>query len=200
MASIPRQQEGNQSDVGQKLEASTPRQAHSNFVEASRRLLDVNHWHEYSGRPSAIFQLNDRHGIKVDRLAKPGDYIRIDIPGPGSATGQGYDWVIVESIDDKPNPGGEQESVIMIVRPVSSPLSGEPDVAHFFDGNATSTFRVERRGLRVVASEHGRNELPNINVNRVVDKIRNRFVAGTATSGVAAFQWSLLMKGLLKDL
>ncbi|HZY80583.1 MAG TPA: hypothetical protein VFE50_13745 [Cyclobacteriaceae bacterium] len=200
MEPIPEQHTGNQTDIRQTLDASTPRQAHSNFVEASRRLLDVNNWHDLAGTPSASFQLTDKNGMKLDRLAKVGDYIRIDIPGPGLATGHGYDWVIVESVEDKPNPGSDHEYLVMNVRPAPSPVNDETDVAHFFDDRATSSFMVERKDLQVSASEHGRNEHPNTHVDRATDKIRNALVAGAATSGVSGIQWNLLMKGILKDL
>lgn len=200
MSTIPKQQVGDQSDVGQHIEASTPRQAHSNFVEASRRLLNVNGWHETAGPGSATFQLMDVNSNKIDRLAKVGDYIRIDIPGPGSATGDGYDWVQVESIEDRPNPGADRESVVMRVRPASNPTNSDTDVAHFFDNGATSTFMVERKHLRVTVSIHGRNEVPNTDVERTVDKVRNTVVANAATSGIASLHWSLLATGILKDL
>lgn len=197
---IPEQYKGNQSDVEQHVDASTPRQAHSNFVEMSRRLLNVNAWHEIAGPASATFQLMDADRKKLDRLAKVGDFIRIDIPGPGTKTGHGYDWVRVEAIDDKPDPGSTHESLIMNVRPAPNPENAEPDVAHFFDDSATSTFMVERHDLRVTASVHGRNEVPNTGVERAVDKMRNAVVATTATSGVAALHWTLLAQGLIKDL
>jgi hypothetical protein len=197
---IPEQNKGKQSDVGDHIDSSTNRQAHSNFVVASRRLLNVNRWGEMAGQVSAKFQLTDSNGTHVERLARVGDHIRIDIPGPGLATGHGYDWVRVESIEDKPDPGAAYESLVMTVRPTSSPVNDEKDVAHFFDDSATSTFMVERKDLQVVASVHGRNEVPNKNMERTVDKIRNTVVANAATSGIAAFQWTLLSQGLLKDL
>jgi hypothetical protein len=200
MDTIPQQHKGDQSNVGDHVDASTPRQAHSNFVDASRRLLNINSWHEIAGPGSATFQLVDKNGAKIDRLAKPGDYIRIDIPGPGTTTGDGYDWVLIESIDDKPSPGTDHESLVINVRPASNPQNDDDDVAHFFDPSATSTFMVERHGLRVTASVHGRNELPNTDVERPLDKLRNTVVATTATSGVAALHWSLLVEGVLRDL
>lgn len=200
MDNIPSQYQGDQSDVGQHVDASTPRQAHSNFVEASRRLLNVNAWHEIAGPPSANFQLMDAGGANLDRLARVGDYIRIDIPGPGTKTGHGYDWVQVESIEDQPDPGSDNESLTMKVRPASNPENTEPDIAHFFDDSATSTFMVKRDGLRVTASIHGRNEVPNTNVERTADKMRNAVVANAAASGIAAMHWSLLAKGFLRDL
>jgi hypothetical protein len=197
---IPEQHQGDQSDVGDHLDTSTRRQGHSTFVEASRRLLNVNNWHELAGKVAAKFQLTDSNGEKLDRLAKVGDYIQINIPGPGLATGEGYDWVRVEAIEDKPDPGSSHESLVMRVRPTPSPVNEEKDVAHFFDESATSTFMIERNDLQVVASVHGRNEVPNKDVGRTLDKIRNTVVANAATSGISAFQWSLLTQGLLRDL
>jgi len=197
---IPKQLQGESSDIEDHVETSTPRQAHSTFVDASRRLLNINQWQELSGPLSAVFHLTDEHGLEVDRVARAGDYLRINIPGPGTTTGEGYDWVRIESIDGKPDPAGDHESLIVRVRPAPSPVNAEPDVAHFFDDAATSTFMIERYGLRVVASVHGRNELPNKNVERTTDKLRNTVVANAATSGMAAYQWGLLTKGILKGL
>jgi len=197
---IPEQREGNSSDVEQHVDASTLRQAHSVFVEAARRLININNWQDISGALSAKFQLTDDHGAPLQRVPKPGDYIQIDIPGPGTATGHGYDWVRIETIEDNPDPNGETESFTITVRPVPSPLNNEPDVAHFFDVKATSSFVVRRDGLRVTAAEHGRNEIPNKNVERTTDKVRNTMVANAATSGLSALQWNWLVKGLLADL
>lgn len=197
---IPQQYKGASSDVQEHVDNSTRRQAHSCFVEASRRLLNINDWQTISGPTSAGFQLSDSNGKKLDRVAKPGDYIRINIPGPGNIAGEGYDWVRIEEIEDKPDPASDSECLAIRVRPVSSPVNKEQDVAHFFDDSATSTFMIERFDLRVVASVHGRNETPNTDVDRPVDKVRNTVVANVAASGMSAYQWSLLTKGLIKDL
>ena len=197
---IPKQLQGQSSDVEDHIDTSTSRQAHSTFVDASRRMLNINAWRDLSGPMSAVFQLTDEHGNEVDRLAQPGDYLRINIAGPGTTTGEGYDWVRVESIDDKPSPGTDHESLIMRVRPAPSPVNKEADVAHFFDDAATSTFMIERNDLRITASVHGRNEMPNKNVERTTDKLRNTVVANVATSGMGAFQWSRLTQGILKGL
>lgn len=197
---IPKQLQGQSSDIEERVDTSTTRQAHSTFVDASRRLLTINEWKDISGPTSATFHLTDENGNDIDRVAKPGDFIRIDIPGPGTATGKGYDWVRIESIDDKTDPAGKHESLIMRVRPAQSPVNNEPNVAHFFDDAATSTFMIERDDLRVTASVHGRNELPNKNVDRLVDKVRNTLVANVATSGMSAYQWGLLTQGILRGL
>ncbi|MEI9918394.1 MAG: hypothetical protein WDO14_06270 [Bacteroidota bacterium] len=197
---IPVQHTGEHSDIEERIESSTLRQAHSTFVEAARRLLNINEWRDLSGPLSASFMHADSNGRKLDRVPKPGDLIRINIPGPGTATGEGYDWVRIETIEDKPNPAGNEELFLIRVRPVSSPLNNEHDIAHFFDDTATSTFMIERKGLVVTASVHGRNEQPNKDVERPIDKMRNEVVANLATSGVATRQWTMLTKGILKDL
>jgi hypothetical protein len=197
---IPPQHTGDRSDIEDHTETSTPRQAHSAFVEAARRLLNINEWQDISGPLSASFMLTDNKGDKLNRAPKPGDFIRINIPGPGTTTGEGYDWVRVETIDDKPNPDGKEESLVIQVRPVPSPLSNEKDVAHFFDDTATSTFMIERKDLRVTASVHGRNEQPNTDVERPTDKVRNTVVASVARAGVSTRQWTMLTKGIMKDL
>jgi hypothetical protein len=197
---IPEQQVGDKSDVQQDIELSTQRQAHSTFVEAAQRFLDINKWHDRAGQLSAKFQLTDNNGKELDRPAHVGDFIRINLPAPGSATGDGYDWVQVQSIDDQPDPASDHELFAIHVRPVPSPENNEQDVAHFFADAATSTFMVERKHLRVIASVHGRNELPNKDVDRTTDRIRNTLVANVATSGIAAVQWKSLVEGVLKDL
>jgi len=197
---IPKQLQGESSDIEDHVDTSTKRQAHSTFVDAAHRLLNINSWGDISGPLSASFHLTDEHGDEIQRVAQPGDFIRIDLPGPGTATGKGYDWVRIESIDDKSNPAGDRESFVMRVRPAPSPVNDENDVAHFFDDAATSTFMIERNDLRVTASVHGRNEMPNKEVERLTDKVRNSVVANVATAGMSARQWSMLTQGILKGL
>ena len=197
---IPKQLQGESSDIEQYVDTSTTRQAHSTFVDAAQRLLNINAWQDISGPTSAVFHLTDGDGNEIERPARAGDFIRIDLPGPGTTTGKGYDWVRIESIDDKTDPGGTNESIMIRVRPAPSPVNEDKDVAHFFDDAATSTFMIERRDLRVSASVHGRNEMPNKNVEKIVDKVRNTVVANVATAGMSAYQWNLLTQGILKGL
>ena len=54
--------------------------------------MDVSKWHELSGEILAKFQLIDASGAELSEGAKEGDYIRINITGPGNKSGEGYDW------------------------------------------------------------------------------------------------------------
>lgn len=71
------------------------------FYEVAKgRLLNCNNWHKIAEGISATFQLIDKNGDEVNRKAEKGDYFRIDIPGPGSKAGEGYDWVVIEELKE----------------------------------------------------------------------------------------------------
>jgi hypothetical protein len=194
---IPNQRIGNKLDTEHQYEASSEMEARDLFDLAVKRLFDVNNWALICGPLSAKFTLTDESGQIVKRAPKPGDLFRIDIPGPGPSAGDGYDWVQVEALDDDRNPHKEEESVTIRVRPASRPSTQDQETAHFFSEDATSSFRVIRRGRLVIAKVHGRNEVPNTRVERAKDKIRNAVVSAGAVAGAANPQWKSLVKGLL---
>lgn len=131
----------------------------------------------------------------MQRGAQKKDYIRIDIPAPGTQTGEGYDWVIVENIGtDTVN---DEQAFAMRVRPVSSPVNNESSVAHFFEPDATSTFKVVKRNLTISAGVYGRNEIPNTKNTSIVDAIRNTIVATGAAAGGSRIQWQVLVNAWL---
>jgi hypothetical protein len=146
---------------------------------------------------SATFQLTDKQGKELSRQAQPGDLFKIDIPGPGPVAGKGYDWVQVEKLIDKRNASPEEESLAIRVRPSPSPLTESSDTAHFFDESATSSFIVHRKNNTVTAGVHGRNEVPNTDVEKKRDIIRNAAVGAGAMTLFSGPQWEGLVKGLL---
>lgn len=194
---IPEQKKGNQLDVRHASAASSLQEAQAVFSMAANRLLDVNHWDKLCGPLSATFRLTDQHGKEIAGPAHPGDHFKINLPGPGPAAGDGYDWVQVEALDDKRNPSAYEESVTLRVRPSSSPTGDTADTAHFFKDEATSSFRVQRKGNVVTAEVHGRNEVPNTSTDKPVDKMRNAVVGLGAITAFSAPQWKKLVKGLL---
>jgi hypothetical protein len=194
---VPKQKEGIKSDTGHSVTCLSEKEAAEKFQSSANRLLNINEWHHFAGRLTADFRLTDRNGKPVNRLAGLGDYFRINIPGPGSATGKGYDWVKIETIDDHRDPTGAKEEVSFRVRPAANPTTIEKDTAHFFSNRATSTFSVTRNKKTITAAVRGRNESPNIRSNRSVDKLRNAVVATGAISGLAKLQWKKLVKGIL---
>lgn len=194
---IPHQDIGNKVDTEESISANDVQEAQQIFKLAADRLLNVNGWGEISGPLSAKFFLTDGSGRVIKGPAQPGHHFKIDIPGPGPSSGKGFDWVKVEALDDERNPGGNEESVTLRVRPSPDPEKFSGDTAHFFKDYATSSFRVERIGNKVTASVHGRNEIPNTDAEQAGDKIRNVVVGTGAVGGISFTQWTALVRGLL---
>lgn len=194
---VPQQRQGAQSNTESVRTLENTEAALSFFTIAKERLLDVNHWHTLAGKATADFILTDSKGEPVTRPVGEGDHFKIDIPGPGTATGKGYDWVQVESIEETIE--GDEEAVTIQVRPATNPTNDKPDIAHFFSDEATSCFMVRREGATVTAAVYGRNEKPNTGAEALLDKARNVAVATGAISGFAKLQWRSLVEGLVRD-
>lgn len=190
---IPDQQEGSKIDVEESRNFETINDAIAFFDVACRRLLNINLWDEISGLSS--FQLFDEHGNEVHREGKQGDYIRIDIPGPGTQSGDGFDWVRIEEIIRHQD--ANEELLSIRVRPSVKPMAEGNSPAHFLKAEATSTFIVRRLQLRVQAEEHGRNEMANTDTTHILDNARNLLVGGAAKLGLSYPQWKLLVKGIM---
>ncbi|MBD0285472.1 MAG: hypothetical protein ICV79_08620 [Flavisolibacter sp.] len=193
---IPEQHSGAKSNTEAIETMPSEEEAKRFFKQVKRRLLNVNNWHEVAGAGTADFQLTDSNGKEVSRTAQIGDYFKIDIPAPGTATGEGHDWVQIEAIEEVENE--REESLVIQVRPATNPNNDRNDVAHFFSDEATSSFVVRREGTTVTAGVYGRNEKPNTKAEKVADKIRNTAIATGAISGFAKLHWKQLVNGVLK--
>lgn len=174
----------------------TEAEARQFYATVRSRLLRVNRWHEWAGPGSAKFELTDAAGNIVIRDPLPGDHFKIDIPGPGSQTGDGFDWVRIEAVEEAGD--AHTDCVLIRVRPATNPHNENPDVAHFFSGEATSNFVVKRVGTLVSAGVHGRNEKPNLAAEAIVDKLRNSAVATGAVTAFSKLQWKALVNGLVQ--
>ena len=189
---VPEHKGGIKTNTESSIELSTEEQAKEFFQEAKQRLLSINNWHQYAGSATADFQLTDEKGKSVNRSPQKGDHFKIDIPAPGSVTGDGHDWVQVEEIED------EEYCIGIRVRPATNPTNERKDVAHFFSEDATSTFVVKKEGKKITAGVYGRNEKPNTDTETLKDKVRNAAVATGAISGFSKLQWKTLVNGLIK--
>lgn len=193
---VPAQKIGSEINASSTETLATLEEALSHFDVVTNRLFDVNKWFDHAKLPISSFKLFDHNCRVADRLAMEGDYIRIDIPGPGTKTGQGYDWVVVEAILEERNT--DAAVVSMRVRPSAHPLSSDQHTAHFLTDVASSTFQVKRSGLTIIAEQHGRNELPNRDTAHTLDNLRNTFVGWSSKLGFSYPQWKGLVKGLVK--
>ncbi|HEX2535591.1 MAG TPA: hypothetical protein VHK69_17735, partial [Chitinophagaceae bacterium] len=172
---VPEQQSGAQTNTEEQVTLAGEAEARAFFQTVRSRLLSVNDWHRLAGALTADFVLTDERGHEVDRPVQEGDHFKIDIPGPGPVTGEGYDWVQVESVTEKQE--GNREEIAVRVRPATNPTNDRSDIAHFFDADATSCFMAIREGNTVTAAVYGRNEHPNTHTETVTDKARNAAVA-----------------------
>jgi hypothetical protein len=195
---VPRQKIGKETNTQYKLDLGSRDEARKIFEAAADRLLDVNRWEKLCGIATANFKLTDQNGNEIERHAAQGDYFKIDIPGPGTMTGKGYDWVRIEKIQKSHDPAKDMESLAMRVRPARNPKTPEKKVAHFFNEHATSSFIVERQSGSVKAGVYGRNETPNTVIGNLIDKIRNFIVGLSALAGISSVQWQNLSKGLIE--
>ncbi|HEX2606987.1 MAG TPA: hypothetical protein VHK91_06390 [Flavisolibacter sp.] len=192
---IPDQKTGLSTNTESIAAFPDEKQASEFYKIARDRLLDVNRWQDWAGTATAQFILTDSSGKEVNRSARKGDHFKIDIPGPGSLSGEGFDWVRIEAIETS-----ESDSLFTAiqVRPATNPLNERKDVAHFFSDEATSSFIVRLIDCQVIAGVYGRNEKPNVKAETLLDKARHTAIATGAVSGLSKLQWKSLVNGLVK--
>lgn len=183
-------------DATGNVEFNNEHNAKEFFKVARRRLENVNGWADLAKVPSAVFKIVGADGQEVDRPVKKGDYFKIDVPGPGSTTGDGFDWVIVEDVEEQSHADGE--SFGFRVRPTENPTNAKKDIAHFYSEESTSTFLVRRVGRVVSASVKDRNTKPNANADSALDKIRDAVVGAAGVFSFSKIQWQGLVDGLLE--
>lgn len=193
---VPQQATGAQSNTESSTTLDSVEDAKTFFEKVKSRLLHVGGWHALAGKGTAAFELTDAQGNTVNRTPQTGDHLKIDIPGPGPQTGDGFDWVRVEAVEETAEE--DVECLAMRVRPATNPQNEKEDVAHFFSDEATSNFVVKREGATITAAVYGRNEKPNTGAEKVVDKARNTAVATGAVGGFSKLQWKSLVNGFVK--
>lgn len=195
---IPQQYTGKKADLEKSITKQSKQETIVTYNRACKRLLNPLIWHELAGSLSASFIPVNADGSEIKRLLQPRDFLMIDIPGPGSLRGNGYDWVIVEKIAENVAAGFENSFGIVLRSSVNpqQPVEGN---AHFFDGSATSTFIIKYKENEVIATYHGRNEEPNTENVPTLNKIRNAMVSAGAMSFLSELQWLALLHGFLQE-
>lgn len=196
---IPPQRKGIKTDTVSSIKHISEKKAIEHFLVVKARLLNISEWDKVSGKVSAMFKLTDATGNPVKRKPIPGDHIRIDLPAPKTDDGEGYEWVVIEQVDDQSNATTDEEYLSIRVHPANSPLNDKKAVAHFFEPQTSSTFIVKRNKSNVQAEVHGRNEMPNTHTDSLWGRIRNLFVALGAMLGMSKVQWKSLVEGLIKE-
>lgn len=146
--------------------------------ELSRgKLFNVNKWSDLPGITST-FELHDDQGVRsYAKKPEVGYFMRIMLPAPTPEN-----WVEITEIKEGEN------IAEFTVNPCKDPQETEEDVEHFFIKEASSTFKVERRGTSVHAYEIGKNEGVN---NQDVVEAGNR---GALNTALAAGGWAVFQK------
>jgi len=193
---VPEQKKGAYHDTESERSFESAELAAQNFEILKDRFFSVNRWKEYCGDLSADFRLFDCYGSYMDRMPRKGDYMRIDIPGPGDIKAKGYDWVEVVEIDDRCY-GDELERYLMVCRPSAVPQSKKEHISHFYSAESSSSFLISRGKDYIKAGIYGRNEVPNTSRTGFFGKIRNFLVSLGGFVQLTKIQWKSLADGLL---
>ncbi|GGB83735.1 hypothetical protein [Dyadobacter sediminis] len=194
---IPGQKEGEIIHAESLVETENVHMAKKRFESAKLKLLDVNNWQKQAGKALAAFQLTDAAGNDVTGPVQEGYYFKIDIPGPGSNAGEGFDWVKVEKMEEYQS--GDVESIAIRVRPASNPATDNNETAHFYSSDSTSTFTVTREGNKVTAAVYDRNTKANAESDGIIDKIRDVLVGMVGIATFSEMQWKSLTNGLIAE-
>jgi hypothetical protein len=189
---IPANHQGKQVDLSEQKMFGNEQAARDGFALAMERLRHPGLWKELCGKGSASFMVTEG----TEGITK-GGHIRIDIPGPGSVNGNGYDWVKVEMMEKQEGDDGQLFGIKLV--PCADPGDKTAEPAHFFSDASSSTLIVERKELTVHASYHGRNEVANNKTGHPVEDIRNTLIAAGALAGLSELQWKKLLRGLLES-
>ena len=166
------------------------------YETARERLLNPGCWQKLSGSASATFEVISVDNVSLKEV-RENDYLRIDIPGPGAAEGDGFDWVKVETIEEDKVQNADR-SIALKLRASPNPNSDKTSAAHFFKEDATSSFIITLKSDTITVSYYGRNEVPNVKNVSIIDKVRNTLVAIGAAIGLSEIQWNSLVKGFLE--
>lgn len=192
---VPRQYKGSFHDTESQKNIIIPEILDNKFSILKNRFYSINHWNDYSGNGFADFKLFNSFGLYIDRHPRVGDFIRIDIPGPGNVGSKGFDWVRIDEITLTTN--NEKERHLITCRPSASPKGDPKTIEHFYSDSATSTFIIEKGIDYIKVGIYGRNEMLNKKNVGILNTIRNFLVTFGGFLKLTKIQWKALADGML---
>lgn len=157
------------------------------FERAKQKLFDINQWSDLEGINST-FLLYDNRGRRTSaNMPEVGYYIKIILPASPIEN-----WVQIASINI------EADMAEFVVHPSEKPselTDNEEVVQHFFIKEASSTFRVERRGNTLTGYEIGKNEGINNQGEEAGNRaLLNTLIAEGGWAGVQGLQWDKMTR------
>lgn len=163
-------------------DAATARQE---FERAKQKLFQVDRWSDLSGINST-FALYDAQGAKKNTPEPAvGDYVQIILPASTIEN-----WVMITDLKQ------EENRAEFTVHPSENPQKHTKSAAetqHFFGSEASSTFRVELKGLTLRAYEIGQNERANNQGAESGDReVLNTMISAGGWAAFQALQWNKL--------
>ncbi len=188
----PRQYEGSCLDTTKVLSFPSEDLAIQHFEKVKQKLIDVNNWFNCA-KGLAHFSLCTPDGSCKDGKPELGDLLRINVPGPDNASGDGDDWVKVEDFVE------DSDHVSFRVRPCTAPISSGQEIAHFLDQRSTNTFGLRRKGTELIVEINGRNEHINMEPADIITAVRNAAVAVSGFIFGSRTQWESLADGLISN-
>ena len=131
----PNNEKGKFVDEEESVIENSEEEAIVTFNRACARLLNPPVWQQLTSGINASFAISLPGQEKVERLLQQGDYVSVDIPGPGSAAGEGYDWVKVETIEEALSDVEDRDNNIYRVYFNTASIDDEVRKAGFNDKN-----------------------------------------------------------------
>ncbi len=168
----------------------TAPQAEKTFSFLRERLFHIEQWNVFSEISS--FELFDESGrAEPKKIAAVGDFIKVTLPASGKD-----DWVKVTEIDDAP------DEVVLTVQPSRDPTdeANEQTTSHFFTGDSTNNFCLQRTGARINFYVIGLREKTNTaKTNGIFETVRNYATANLGCLlGIQKTQWETFCKNFLE--
>lgn len=194
---LPVNKKGSTNDSFAHKEFSNSTGANFYFTNLKKRLLSVSMWSKFAGGENFVIELTDSQGNLKSDPPIVHDKIRIQLPGPKDQEGLGFDWVEVVRMDE--GNFNNVEFYLMEVSPCDCPYKNGDATVHFYWENATNTFVIAKQENIVQVSIHGRNEVPNLLDQSLIDKIRNFVMANTGIIAGSKIQWEIFTDNLMKE-
>lgn len=180
----------------EKINFANHSEAFAHYIIMRERLLDINNWQALTGAFSAKFEIINMDGSKVNRILREGDYIRIDIPGPGLPSTGGYDWVRAYEIEEEL--AYKKAQMIVRLQPSENPTQkGKNETAHFLKDMATSSLIIHLNDNAISIKYAGRKEIINLENECTLDNVRNFLVGMAIKTGINYPQWKSLIRAII---
>jgi hypothetical protein len=195
---IPEQYKGREIIAEQHRACEGREQYKQALRVAIGRLKDVNNWHKITGMKFAEFNLMDASGEHIMHVEpQVGMHFRVNISGPATSSGEGYDWVKIVQVEDFKE--GDYEGSYITVQPSDNPTASDNHTAHFYDAASSSTFMVVGKYPELSALVIDRNVSVNKNNESLGDEVRNALFGGAGMVAFSKMQWQMLSDGLVAE-